>query len=288
MTNGLLDDGWDFYCHTSPCLLPRWGSALDVTRSAAGRGMAGLVLQTHHESTHSRAVTAAQAAPGPTVLGGITLNRFVGGVSRLATRAALRAGGCFVWLPTLHSAAHVRRVGAGRSLSGVVDPVSHGAPLTVARAGALTADMLAVLDEIEEHGGVLCTGHASMREIDALVPEVQARRISLVVNHPYFVIRPSKQWWRDLPADGVYAQLAAITQTGPLFPTIAEAMQVVDLLGAHRCVVGSEMQQADPFEAIERFGGVLLDAGLPVRQWREMLARTPLQILKPVLARREA
>jgi hypothetical protein len=283
ITSQLAAGAWDCYCHTSPCLMPRWGSALDVARAAARDGFTGIVLQSHHESTGSRAAAAAQVVPGVAVIGGITLNRHVGGISAIAVRSALRTGAGVVWLPTVHSTEHIRQIGAGRSLSGRFDPVDSYPGLAITRSGQPTAAMMAVLDEIATFNAVLSTGHASQREIDLLLPHAADRDITMMINHPYFLFRPSDGWLRDLP-EIAFVQLAAVTEVADFLPLIDDAVRVIDLMGPGRCVVGSETQRNPPTTQVVDFGGALIAAGVSTEAIRAMLSETPPRLLANAIA----
>jgi hypothetical protein len=274
-----MTGGWDFYCHSRPCLLPRWGSAIDIARAAAELGLAGVVLQAHHESTHSRALAAAQVVPQVRLIGGLTLNSYAGGISVPAVRGALLAGARFFWLPTLQSRAHVAAVGAGNSLSSRFDPADSGPGLSILDDGRLSTAMLRILDLLGEAGAVLNTGHAAQAEIDALIPAAADRGVVVVINHPYFLIHPAPSWWQRLPEAGVYVQLAAVTGSGPHLPSLAQARQVVDAVGAHRCVIGSEAGRGThPLRQVAAFCAALIQHGAAPGDVWEMLCETPAEV----------
>jgi hypothetical protein len=280
-----MTGGWDFYCHSRPCLLPRWGSAIDLAGAAAKFGFAGVVLQAHHESTHSRALTAAQVVPEVRLIGGLTLNSYAGGMSVAVVRGALLAGARVFWLPTLQSRAHVAAVGAGRSLSSRFDPHDCGPGLSILDDGVLSIPVLQILDLLGEAGAVLNTGHAAQAEIDALIPAAADRGVVVVINHPYFLIHPARSWWRQLPRSGVYVQLAAITQVGPHLPGLTDARQVVDAVGPQRCIIGSEAGGGThPFRQIAAFCAGLVRQGLTSAEVRTMLCDTPAKLAGHVLA----
>jgi hypothetical protein len=280
-----MTGGWDFYCHSRPCLLPRWGSAIDIAKAAAELGLAGVVLQAHHESTHSRALAAAQVVPEVRLIGGLTLNSYAGGLSVAVVRGALLAGARVFWLPTLQSRAHVAAVGAGRSLSSRFDPHDLGPGLSILDDGVLSSPVLQILDLLGEAGAVLNTGHAAQTEIDALIPAAVDRGVVVVINHPYFLIHPACSWWRRLPQSGVYVQLAAITQAGRHLPGLTDARQVIDVVGPQRCVIGSESGGGThPLRQIAAFCAGLVGHGLTPAEVRTMLRDTPAELAGYVLA----
>src|SRR5258707_14459880 len=88
--NGVID----IHVHSDPDSVPRSIDALDLARLAKQRGMRGLVLKNHYESTASLAYVVRKVVPGIEIFGGIDLNRSVGGVNPEAIeRMVLVKGG---------------------------------------------------------------------------------------------------------------------------------------------------------------------------------------------------
>lgn len=272
-----LAGAWDWHCHTAPCQLPRWGNATRVAREAAAAGFAGLVLQTHSESTTGRASAAAEAVPELQLLGGVTLNEFAGGINVKSTRAQIAAGAAFVWFPTVDARAHVTALGgAGRSLSGVHDPYDTTCGIAITGAdGRLSADTLAVVDAVAGGALFIGTGHLSLHEVTALVEVTSARDIPIVINHPYFLVHPDAAWWSRLPRNAV-VQFAAVADSGnPMLPPIARVLEVIRSIGPERCAIGSETKTVNPVDAVVTFGRQLLASGLDEPSLRTILTHSP-------------
>ena len=84
----------DIHAHSDPDRVPRSIDAIDLARLAKQRGMRGLVLKNHYESTAALAYTVRKEVPGIEVYGGIDLNRTVGGINPAAVeRMVLMKGG---------------------------------------------------------------------------------------------------------------------------------------------------------------------------------------------------
>ena len=281
MNGTTLTGAWDAYCHTAPCVLPRWGSALDVAAEAAAHGFAGLVLQSHHEGTTGRAAAAAQITPGMSVLGGVTLNDYCGGLSAKTVRAHLLAGACVVWLPTTDAAAHALLLGGtGRSTTGAFDPSDRSTGICILDDGELKPAVIEVLDALAASGGVLCTGHLSIEEIDALVGPARRRNIPVVINHPYFIMHPTDEWWSRLPGDGVFVQFAAVDSSlDPRLPSLDQVCRALRILGPDRCMLGSEARAPrNPVKQLIGFCRTLEAAGVPARDVRTLACRTPERV----------
>src|SRR5256886_11827872 len=93
----------DIHVHSDPDSVPRSIDAIDLARLAKSRGMRGLVLKNHYESTASLAYIVRKEVPGIEVFGGIDLNRAVGGLNTAAIeRMVLITGGWgrVIWMPT--------------------------------------------------------------------------------------------------------------------------------------------------------------------------------------------
>lgn len=268
---------WDFYCHTAPCLIPRWGDATDVAREAERLGFEGLVLQSHHENTHGRAQAAQSAVAGVRVLGGPTLNRHVGGLSARSVRAALLAGARIVWLPTLDARTHVESFGAGMSLGGPYDPDDRDPGLdALDGAGGQPSELEQIVRLLGRHGAILCSGHAGAREIHALVELTGSYGVTFVINHPYFVFRPDHGWWNRLP-EHVFVQIAAVAHADdPRLPALDDVLEVIRRVGADRCVLGSEAKApTHPLHQLLDFCDVLRSRGVSAGEVQVMIGDTP-------------
>ena len=79
-----LNGAIDIHAHSDPDSVPRSIDAIDLARLAQQRGMRGLVLKNHYESTASLAYVVRKVVPGIEIFGGIDLNRSVGGVNPAA------------------------------------------------------------------------------------------------------------------------------------------------------------------------------------------------------------
>lgn len=188
----------DYHVHVAPDFVERRITDIELARRCLETGLTGFGLKSHYTSTAERAQVVAEAVPGVTVLGTITLNRSVGGLNPLAVEIAAREGARIVWFPTVSSAneqGEVLQAGSSgnvpvwvrfelslREAGLACEPVP-----VVDGAGALLPEAREVLSLIARHDLVLCTGHLSLEEICALVDgAVQAGVRQIVVTHPEF------------------------------------------------------------------------------------------------------
>jgi hypothetical protein len=188
----------DYHVHVAPDFAERRITDVALARRCLETGQAGIGLKSHYSSTAERAQVVAEAVPGVTVLGTITLNRSVGGLNPLAVEIAAREGARIVWFPTVSSVNEVSDTPLddpnanlpvwARFERSLREAGLECAPVpVVGDDGALLTEAWEVLDVIARHGMTLCTGHLSRDEIFTLVDGAVARGIeSIVVTHPEF------------------------------------------------------------------------------------------------------
>jgi Family of unknown function (DUF6282) len=193
----LLRGAYDTHIHVAPDVVPRIVDDVTLAHRFAALGMDGFVLKSHYTSTAERASVVRAAVPGINALGGIVLNRAVGGLNALAVEVAAREGVRTVWLPTVDSVneSHEREAPAGAKVpvwvklqlelreQGIeIPPVP-----VVDDGGAVLPELRAVLERIAHHGLLLATGHLARDEIFAVVDAaLEAGVTQIVITHPEF------------------------------------------------------------------------------------------------------
>jgi len=208
----------DMHAHCDPDSMARSIDGLALARLAQSRGMRGLVLKNHYESTAGLAYLARQAAPGLEVFGGIALNRAVGGINLAAVEQMVRVKGGFgqvVWMPTFDAENNVRKAGERRPF------------VAVTREGRLLPEVKDVLALIAKNNLTLATGHLSPAEIFLLIDEAKKAGVArIVVTHAMLApvemsIAQMKQaagvgaWIEFVRNPQVAAYAAAIREVGP-------------------------------------------------------------------------
>jgi len=105
--NGVID----FHVHSNPDSDQRSIDAIDLAQLAKQRGMRGLVLKNHYESTAALAYVVRKIVPGIEIFGGIDLNLTVGGMNPAAVeRMTMVTGGWgrVVWMATNDNESQVK------------------------------------------------------------------------------------------------------------------------------------------------------------------------------------
>ena len=139
---------------------------LEVAALAHSKGMRGIVLKNHYESTAGLAYLARKAASGLSVFGGIDLNLTVGGLNVAAIEQMTRVAGGWgriVWMPTFDAENQVRYSKERRPF------------VSVSRNGALLPETKAVISAVAKHGLTLATGHLSPEEGLMVLDEAQQK-----------------------------------------------------------------------------------------------------------------
>jgi hypothetical protein len=190
MPEGFVQEEWkelmrgavDLHVHTAPDVFPRKLDDLEAARQAQEVGLRGVVLKNHFFPTMDRAFLG-EAQTGFHLMGGITLNKTVGGLNPYAVDAAVKAGAKVVWMPTIHSLTTVGRPDLVSMFEAVIGPGEEGIPVT--QEGRLVPQALAVLETIRDADVILATGHIRPSEIVPLVREaVRMNLRRIVLTHP--------------------------------------------------------------------------------------------------------
>jgi hypothetical protein len=189
----LLRGAWDIHVHAAPSIFERWGDAWELADACRAAGMAGFVFKFHHGSTAEAAALMQKKEPLLRIHGGVTLNRFVGGLNPLAVETCKQLGGRIVWLPTIHAQFHgdcfCTLAGFSFQASGLKHhPHAHAGLSILDEQGEVCAPLREIIDLMKGSQMVLATGHISPLEIFALKRYIDRETIDvkLLLNHVFF------------------------------------------------------------------------------------------------------
>jgi len=215
----------DIHVHSDPDSRPRSIDAIDVAKLSRTRGMRGIVLKNHYDSTAGLAYIVRKEVPGLEVFGGIDLNLTVGGINPAAVEHMTQVSGGWgrvVWLPTFDAENQVRYSKETRRF------------VSVSRNGELLPEVIEVISIIARHGLVLATGHVSPAE--ALLVLGEARR------------------------QGVRNMVVTHAMNAPILMSVPQ-MQQAATLGAFIEFVGGSLADADAQARLERFANAIRQVG---------------------------
>jgi Family of unknown function (DUF6282) len=287
VSHAWLEGAMDLHVHCAPSFFTRWGDGLDVARSCEQAGMAGVLLKAHEGSTVAAAAVLDRLSPSLRVLGGVVLNRYVGGINPAAAEGALRLGGRCIWFPTVDADAHARAFGATGAYpfqrGGAESPT--GIRL-LDDEGKLVDAAQQVLALAAEYDALVATGHLDGSEIAALLAAArQAGVRRFLVQHPFFTVPGlSGEELDPLVEQGAIVELTYLN-VSPLWrtSTIEQAAETLARLGGDAVVVSSDAGQAhnpSPPEALRSFAQAVHEHGVDEAELTKALCDTPLQLVE--------
>src|ERR1700674_4952900 len=227
----------DIHAHSGPDSVERSIDAMDLARLAKARGMRGLVLKNHYESTAALAYVVGKEVPGIEIFGGIDLNRSVGGINPAAVeRMILMKGGWgkVVWMPTFDSENQVRVSKQNRSF------------VSVAKDGHLLPEVEQVIDIVARNQLTLETGHSSAEEVLMIVREAKRRGVQhIVVTHAMAsVVQMTIPQMREAASQGAYIEFVYGATIGPdRVLTMADYAKAIRAIGPNSCILSSDLGQ---------------------------------------------
>ena len=258
----------DMHAHCDPDSMPRSIDGLALARLAQARGMRGIVLKNHYESTAGLAFLARQAAPGLEVFGGIALNRAVGGINPAAVEQMTRVKGGWgriVWMPTFDAENQVRKAGEERPF------------VAVTREGRLLPEVKEVLALIARNNLTLATGHLSPAEVLLLIGEAkQAGVRRIVVTHAMLApVEMNIEQMRRAAAMGAWIEFVRNAQ-------VAAYAAAIRAIGPQHVIVTSDLGQAtNPLhpDGLRSFLQALREQGLTQAELDQMTKDNPAAAL---------
>jgi hypothetical protein len=281
----LVEGSVDFHIHTGPDVFPRLVTDIEAAQQAKAAKMKGILLKNHVTSTADRAQIASQVVDFP-VFGGIALNLPLGGVNPQAVEMACRMGAKEVWMPTIHSAHYLGEVDNVPMFAKLLKSGIKGINLLNAE-GKLKPEVIEVLALIAQYDAILATGHISIPEAMALVPEAKKQGVKkIVVTHP---VSPMENYsvadMKEILARGATMLEHVVNDIThqmkkPISPArIAEAIKAV---GPESTIMSTDSGQVInpvPVVSMENFIREMLDQGIPEKDVVVMTRCTPGQIL---------
>ncbi|MBN1856473.1 MAG: hypothetical protein JW846_05900 [Dehalococcoidia bacterium] len=280
----LLRGAYDMHVHIEPePWMTRRYDTLDTALHAREMGLAGFVAKNRAYCTQAVALMVNRLVPDMRVYGSITLDGEVGGLNYRAVLAAADMGTKVLWMPVFFSAnsMHVVERNFGLSLG--------DSPITILDdAGRLLPVVVDILGVAKDNDMVVCTGHISPLEVDALANKCMQMGVSkLVVTHPLSTIV-----FEEALTSGQTVALAkagftiehcaqTISPTGDRIDpaVVADAIRMV---GADNCIMTTDFG-GTPHPAIgeglRMFIGALLKRGLTEQEIEGMVKTTPRRLL---------
>ena len=266
----------DIHVHNLPDDRPRSIDAVDVAILARTRGMRGLVLKNHFESTAGIAYLVRKLVPGIEVFGGIDLNRTVGGINPAAVEHMVKVTGGIgkvVWMPTFDSENQVRTSKEQRPF------------VSVSRGGVLLPEVKQVIALIAKHDLTMATGHSSAVEGLLLLDEARRQGVQrLVVTHAMNPpISMTVEQMKQAAALGARIEFVGSTmREAGADARVARFAETIRAVGPANCILSSDLGQAGnplPPDGFGEFLVALQAKGFTDAEMQTMVRDNPARLL---------
>ena len=262
----------DVHAHADPDGMARSIDAIDLAKLAKSRGMRGLVLKNHYESTAVLAYLVNKEVPGLELAGGIALNRPVGGINPAAVEWMAKVKGGFgriVWMPTFDSEHHVTSQKETRPF------------VSVSRNGQLLPEVEQVLALIAANNMVLATGHSSPAEVLMLIRAAKRAGVKqIIVTHAINAfVGMSTEQMKEAAGLGAFLEFVWVRPGTPAVRQTADAIRAV---GPASAILSSDLgQAANPLhpDGLMAFFQALREAGLSEADIALMSKTNPARLL---------
>lgn len=276
MVHELLRGTYDLHIHTAPDVIPRKCSDVETVRRLEAAGMKGCAIKCHYFETAARAALLQERFPQMKIVGGLVLNRSVGGINPEAVERFGQMGGGILWFPTMDA----RSFQQYKSKTSQVP--SHF--LTASgEDGSLSAETIRVLEIAARYQLTLGSGHLSAEEGLRLLREGKRlgieRMILTHVEHP--ALNYSIEQQREA------AELGAMIEhsyNNVFFgrSTIEEITRQIRAVGCGHVILTSDLGQTDaPYsdEGMLEFAESLLKQGITEQELSVMMRENPEKLI---------
>jgi hypothetical protein len=280
-----LQGAIDLHVHCAPSFFTRWGDGLDLMRACEHAGMAAVLLKAHEGSTVAEAAVLNRLSTLE-VVGGVVLNRYVGGINPAAAEAALRLGGRCIWFPTMDADAHAKAFGSTGAYPSQRGGIESATGIRVLDdEGELVQTARDVLALAAEHDALVATGHLDGGEIRALLGTARQAGVQrFLVQHPSFTVPGlGMSELEPLVEQGAVVELTYLN-VSPLWrtSTVEQGAEILARLGGEAVILSSDAGQAhnpSPPEALRSFAQALYEQGIAESELAKTLRDTPRRLL---------
>ncbi|MDF2654627.1 MAG: hypothetical protein K0R19_1101 [Bacillota bacterium] len=290
VTRKILEGFIDMHVHAGPSVATRKVDAAQMLIEAENAGYRAFLVKDHYFPTMmgTRMVTEHLGKEGCLVFGGIALNNSVGAFNLNALDAAYGLGAKTVYMPTVSALNHI--VGhSGDHFVGSGDmEVEDKGIVYLNEDGSLDPAVIKVLEYIAKRPDlILCTGHGSAAEVDALIENAVRLGVQkIVVNHPHFLVNATYEQMKKWSDMGAFIELNAA-----VFSSIAKSGKcpdemigkILEFVRVTKIVLDSDLGQKvniGPVEGMYAFICKLVDEfGVTEEQINIMGKKNPAMLL---------
>ncbi len=287
----LIIGSYDVHIHATPALPKRRMSIVQAALQARDAGMSGIGVKDHTFPTVHMARAVSEMIPEVKVMGGIALNRTVGGLNPAAVEACFKLGGRVVYAPSLDSAWMSETMGKGAKMQSLYSKLgvkgnSGGISMLDEQAGGVRSEVKEIIALCKQYGRVFETSHISPEEGLACAEEAKRQGYTkLVVTHPNLSITAySHAQQAEMIARGatmLYIGAAYCSMPGIPAGDIGELGQLICKFGYKNVVLATDLGHhlyMAPVEGMHVMVTNLLEMEIPDDHINFMIKENPLRL----------
>lgn len=265
---------YDLHIHSAPDVIPRKLTDLQLAERAEAAGMSGIAIKSHAFPTAGRAAAVKKLHPRLDVIGGITLNRTVGGINPCAVEASAKMGAKMLWFPTIDAKAY-RKQGEESEQSKALSALDDH--------GKLSQQTIEVLSLAKEYDLVVGTGHLGTQE-SMLLAEVGARmglRRMCMTHVTLPVCKMTVEQARECIRWGAMVEYSYCHLLSGKC-SVEYVAEQIKTLGCEHIILTTDLGQSDnpePLEGLQNFCDLLIRYGISEQWLNQMLKDNPWKLL---------
>ena len=285
----LLEGSYDVHLHATPCIQKRRMSIYQLTQEAQRAGLRGFVVKDHNFSTAPHAAIINEIQQDVKVVGGITINRCVGGFNPLAVETSFKLGGKVVWMPSLESSWMFEMMnspdfkGANNYKNIGTKATFPGLNALVPGTDELIPEVKEIMDLCRQYHGVFETSHFSKKETMAAIREAKRQGVKrFVITHSnteltYYPIDLQKELVEQ-GAVMMYSLDPYAAKPTLVSEDMGQLKRMIQAVGAENIVLATDFGQVfwpPAVEGIRMLIAILVTFGIPDEDIRMMLTVNP-------------
>ncbi|MGX1100116.1 DUF6282 family protein [Amorphus sp. MBR-141] len=287
VVDGLMQGAVDLHVHSGPSIMARQVDHFQAVEQAAAAGMRGILFKDHHYSVAPflPIMERVLGHHGVAMYGGLVLNNSAGALDPYVVDSILKHGAKLIWMPTAHSANHIRTNFRKSRLAANVQLKTPKGLTVLDEHGDLLDVVKQILDSIAEFDAILSSGHLHVYEIWKLFTEAKARGVKrLIVNHPMYGLHFTYDDIRELAEFGALIEQSACLYVDSRFNvfTPQELKEHILAAGVEHSSIGSDLGQVDnptPVEGMRQAIKMCLALGFSEDEVRLMVRDNPARLV---------
>jgi hypothetical protein len=244
----LMVDAIDLHVHGAPEPIEgeRRINIFELAQQARDAGMKGVVIKSLRYGTGIITMEVNRFVKSPVLIGGLVLNKDVGGLNPEVVEAQASAGTKVIWLPTFSAVADIKMHNKGKTKPnaaaiGINDGIS-----IIDRDGNLVDQMKEILDVMRRNKLVLATGHVSKSEVFTVAKEAIRQKINVIITHPLAGSTGpliSIDEAQELAALGAFIEFTFSHCMPPMILSPRNTADYIKMIGPEHCILSTDFGQ---------------------------------------------